>query len=140
MADDQVPADAGHALEAYPAEAYQAIPFPHMDGVYGWSDTKTDFLATAQRLQLSPAQAKGMVEYYSQHLRTASEIWHAQEQARQDWEASELRQAEDRFWDLRERPYDLTPQERTEFHRLSQRLGTQPERYARSGVTLHVGR
>jgi hypothetical protein len=140
MADDQVPADAGHAPEASPAEAYQAIPFPHIDDVYGWSDTKADFLATAQRLQLSPDQATGMVQSVTQHLRKASETWHAHEEERQAWEADERRQAEARFWDLRERPFALTAKEPRELQQLSQRFGTQPERYARSGVTLHVGR
>jgi hypothetical protein len=48
-------------------------------------------------------------------------------------------QVEARFWDLRERPFALTPQEQHELRALYLRFGDQPERYAR-GVTLHGGR
>ena len=47
--------------------------------------------------------------------------------------------AEDRFWGLRERQSDLTAKEQRELRQLYQRFGTHPERYARSGVTLHIG-
>jgi hypothetical protein len=53
--------------------------------------------------------------------------------------SADQRQLEDRFWDLRQRQFDLPAQEQRELHDLYRRFGDQPERYAR-GVTLHVGR
>ena len=139
MADDHTPANTDAAEAAYPAEAYEQIALPPLDGAYSWHDKKADFLAMAQRLQLSPDQAKGMVQSVTQHLRTASETWQAREQERTAWEAEERRQAEDRFWDLRKRQFDLNAKEQTELRRLSQRFGAQPARYARNGVRLHKG-
>ena len=53
---------------------------------------------------------------------------------------ADQRQAEARFTALRERQFALSPQEQRELRTLYVRFGDQPERYARNGVTLHVGR
>jgi hypothetical protein len=55
-------------------------------------------------------------------------------------EGPDQRRAELRFSQLRERQFDLTPEEGRELRSLYVRFGTQPERYTRSGVTLHIGR
>jgi hypothetical protein len=55
-------------------------------------------------------------------------------------EGPDQRQAEARFRELRERQFALSTQEERELRSLYARFGTQPERYARSGVTLHIGR
>jgi hypothetical protein len=53
---------------------------------------------------------------------------------------ADQRQAEARFRELRERPFALSAQEQRELRSLYVRFGGQPERYTRSGVTLHIGR
>jgi hypothetical protein len=55
-------------------------------------------------------------------------------------EGPDQRRAELRFSQLRERQFDLTPEEQRELRSLYVRFGTQPERYVRNGVTVHVGR
>lgn len=62
----------------------------------------------------------------------------AQEQTPTDTTADQ-RQAEARFADLRERQFALTAPEQRDLRQLYWRFGAQPERYARSGVKLHIG-
>jgi hypothetical protein len=54
-------------------------------------------------------------------------------------ETADQRRAAVRFGELRKRQFDLTAKEQTELRRLYRRFGDQPERYTRTGVTLHVG-